>query len=121
MYIGPDRRQRRSDNIVTAIRHLLDAVTERFGLLSLVLGDEQGLMVAGSSPLVDPEELAACAPLVERAVIDAEFEGWPLIVWPVHTRSGHLSFCAIGEERQVAAATMMANQGVRRLLDGGRL
>ena len=119
MYLGPDRRLRRSTNIVKAIQYLLDAVNERFGLFCLVLTDDQGLRVAASSPLVDAEELAAVSPLVERNVIEPEFEGWPLAVWPVKTESGNLTFCAIGEERVVAAATLMANQGVRRLLDGG--
>lgn len=121
MYLGPDRRLRRSTNVVKAIQYLLDEVNERFGLFCLVLTDDQGLLVAASSPLVDAEELAAVSPLVERNVMEPEFEGWPLAVWPVQTKSGNLTFCAIGEERVVAAATMMANLGVRRLLDGGCL
>jgi hypothetical protein len=116
MYLGPDRRERRSANIVTALKFLLDSVAERFGLLSLVLTDDEGLLVAGSSPLVDPEELAAHAPLVARNVIQPEVEGWPLSVWPVETGSGPLTFCAIGEDRIIGAATLMANRGIRRIL-----
>ena len=116
MYIGPDRRTRRTSNFTNAVRLLLESIARRFGLRSLVLGDSEGLLVAAFSSSEDPEELAACAPLVARNKIRAEYSGMPLTVWPVKTGSGPLTFCAIGDHRTVAAATLMANRGVRRIL-----
>lgn len=117
MYNKRERRLRRSKRMGSALNLLVDAIAERFGLISLVLGDDQGFVVAGRSPLVDAEELAARAPLVERKIFEPMYSGWPLSVWPVHTCWGNLVFCAIGEKRAAGAATLIANKGVRRIVE----
>ena len=111
-----ERRFRRSANVLKALDFFLDSLCDHFGLISLVLGDDQGLLVAGSSFVLDPEELAARAPLVEKKTMPGSYQGWPLRVWSFNTEHGELSFCAVGDERKVAAATLEGSRGVRRIL-----
>ncbi len=112
-----DRRKRRSGTAQQALDYLLESIMERFGLLGLVLSDDQGLMVAASSPLVDPEEMAAISPLLERNIPVEKPQGWPISVWSVETSFGKLSLAAIGEKATVGAATLCAARSVRRILD----
>jgi hypothetical protein len=111
-----ERRSRRSANVLKALQYLLDTLCTRYNLVSLVLGDDQGLLVAGSSPLLDAEELAARAPLIDRAVLDSDFKGWPLRVWKARTGNDTLQFCGVGKEKALAAATLHGGQAVRRIL-----
>ena len=112
-----DRRARRSSKPQNALDYLMESIMERFGLLGLVLSDDQGLVVAASSPLVDAEEMAAVSPLLRRDLPVEKPQGWPITVWPVKTRLGDLSLCAIGERTTVGAATLCAARSVRRILD----
>ena len=111
-----ERRSRRSKDVLKALQYLLDALCARYNLVSLVLGDDQGLLVAGSSHLLDAEEMAARAPLVAREVLDNDFQGWPLRVWGARTGDDTLQFCGVGRDKALAAATLHGGQAVRRIL-----
>ncbi|MCD6497969.1 MAG: hypothetical protein J7M25_06645 [Deltaproteobacteria bacterium] len=112
-----ERRNNRTNDQLNALRLMMDATVQRFGLLGLVLADDEGLMVAASSPLIDPEEMAAVSPLLVRNPDAPEPFDWPLEVWRVNTNEANLQFCAIGEHRSVAAATLKASRAVRRILE----
>ena len=112
-----ERRADRSQSAPTALQKLLETVSEKFGLLGMVLADELGLLVAGSSPIIDTQEMAAAAPLVEKGRRKQPLFGWPLKAWRVSTKHGDLVLCAVGEKASVAAASLHAARGVRRILD----
>ena len=112
-----DRRKRRASTAQQALDYLLESIMERFGLLGLVLSDDQGLVVAASSPLFDAEEMAAVSPLLQRNIPVRKPAGWPISVWPLKTSFGELSLAAIGERATVGAATLCAARSVRRILD----
>jgi hypothetical protein len=111
-----DRRRRRSGDVLKALELFLDSVCDHFGLISLVLGDDQGLLVAGSSYVLDAEELAARAPLVQRKTMPPSLHGWPLQVWRFNMDEASLRLCAVGDERKAAVATFEGSRGVRRIL-----
>ena len=112
-----DRRTRRATHTQRALEYLLEAVTEKFRLLGIVLSDQDGLLVAGSSPLVDAEEMAAVAPLVAREKKDRPLFGWPLQAWEVRTPYGNLALCAIGERGAATAASLHAARRIRAILE----
>ncbi len=111
-----ERRLQRSRDVLQAIQYLLDCLCEKYNLISLVLGDTQGLLVAGSSFLLDPEELAARAPLVAKKFMDEDFLGWPLQVWQARLGDESLQFCGVGSRKAMAAATLHGSRAVRRIL-----
>lgn len=113
---NPERRFRRSKDALEALTFLLDSLCTKYNLVSLVLGDDQGLLVAGSSHLLDSEEIAARAPLVAKNFIEKELNGWPLQVWKAKTGDEMLQFCGVGSSKALAAATLNGSRAVRRIL-----
>jgi hypothetical protein len=59
----PDRRQRRSDDPVTALHYQLSSTRRDVGAEAVVLVDDSGCMLAGAGAWPVCEELAAYAPL----------------------------------------------------------
>ncbi|MCU0653819.1 MAG: hypothetical protein MUF64_00520 [Polyangiaceae bacterium] len=66
-HLDQDRRQRRSDDPITALHYQLAHARYRGGFEALVLVDQAGMLVAGAGAWPVCEELAAFAPLLEEA------------------------------------------------------
>jgi hypothetical protein len=61
-----DRRNRRSDDLATALRFLLAAQRDRAGLTHLILANSEGMLIAWDGDVAECEELAAYAPFIAR-------------------------------------------------------
>jgi hypothetical protein len=61
-----ERRQRRSDDVVTALHYQLASARAEAGLDALVLVDDRGSLLASAGAWAPCEELAAFAPLLAR-------------------------------------------------------
>ncbi len=61
-----DRRQKRSEDVVTALHYHLAAARNEAGLEALVLVDDRGSLLASAGAWAPCEELAAFAPLLAR-------------------------------------------------------
>lgn len=61
-----ERRQRRSDDVVTALHYQLASARAEAGLEALVLVDDRGSLLASAGAWAPCEELAAFAPLLAR-------------------------------------------------------
>ena len=68
-----ERRRHRSERLNDAIRFQLMACLNRYGLPSIVLSDDRGLVVGSGGPLMEMDEaMAAYAPLLCRADVRQE-------------------------------------------------
>jgi hypothetical protein len=68
-----ERRQRRSDDTMTALHYQLSTVRQDGGFEALVLADAAGCLVAGAGAWPTCEMLAAYAPLLaRRAPVNSE-------------------------------------------------
>ncbi len=61
-----ERRQHRSDDVVTALHYQLASARAEAGLEALVLVDDRGSLIASAGAWAPCEELAAFAPLLAR-------------------------------------------------------
>jgi hypothetical protein len=59
-----ERRRHRSNHLSTALHYQLAASAQRARFHTLVLGEEQGLVVAEAGPGAESEEIAALAPQI---------------------------------------------------------
>jgi hypothetical protein len=118
-----ERRLNRSINIYDALGHQLAACAERARLSSLVLAEDQGLLVASIGDPLEAEEIAALAP---RLAPDTDIwhgtvrtaEGIKsATICPLITDSGRVYLCAVGEVgTTVDTELFRSGQGVRRIL-----
>jgi hypothetical protein len=98
-----ERRQRRSDDPAQAIRFYLNALAQRRAHAGLALADADGLLIAGSEGSVDPEAMAAVAPLLADAapaeqdgLLSLVTRGAPLNVWGVELEGQDCFLAAVG-------------------------
>ena len=127
-----ERRRRRSNNSFEAIRLQLEHLHERLDLDALVLGDSNGLLLAGAGDRLDAEVLAAYAPLLSnrtersrrREVLDTirrmapALGGREIAVRSFCVDGQHLLLGIVGDgNAQLHAALYRALTGVRRILD----
>lgn len=85
-----ERRNRRSARPTEALSLYFDALARRAGWDAVALADDDGLMLAGHGRGIDPEGIAAVAPLASREEVHSPdgllglvTRGRPLRVWGV--------------------------------------
>lgn len=66
MFLGKERRARRSDELAMALQYLLSAQRERAGLTHILLSTTDGILLAADGDRAECEELAAYAPFIAR-------------------------------------------------------
>jgi hypothetical protein len=117
------RRQRRSNDVLTAMTYQLDACREEADLEALVVSDESGLCVASAGRAETCEELAARLPIIGRRAPD--FGGIPLsgngglqmMVRSFSVAGQSLYVCALGKPHAKIERTLKRGiQGVSRIL-----
>jgi hypothetical protein len=69
-YAGDERRQSRSENTLIALTRLLEAARRSAELEAVAIADDAGLLVASAGAAELCDELAAVAPLGNRAAND---------------------------------------------------
>lgn len=127
-----ERRRRRSERLRDALHLQLEACAQNYGVPSMSLGDERGLIVAGAGHWEDVDEaLVAFAPLLcrvydrgERArLVSAMREMLPRLphdhvsVRRFQSGGQRLYLCAMGQRsRHKDVAMMHAISGLRRIL-----
>lgn len=85
-----ERRKRRSEQPTVALGLFLESLARRQAYEAIALADDDGLLLGGSGKAVDPEAMAAVAPMAARNVEHAPdgllglvTRGRPLNVWGV--------------------------------------
>ena len=120
-----DRRVRRSEQLDTALSYQLDACVERAGLTTMVLADQDRLLVASSStPDPKDEELAAILPLLVQGsdfagiLLGQQSPGDQVVVSEFNAAGTNLYLCAVGDYgRKTHEEVARAKVGVRRILN----
>jgi hypothetical protein len=118
-----ERRRNRSTETQKALELQLEASAERAGFCSLVLVEEQGLVVAGAGERALFEEIAAISPQVARArelwhgTVPTEAGDQLLTIAAVRSASGPLWLSGVGGKRSAIVAELgRSGQGVCRIL-----
>jgi hypothetical protein len=121
-----ERRQRRSDDTMTALHYQLSTVRHDGGLEALVLADSAGCLVAGAGAWPTCEMLAAYAPLLARrttannelvaSTVGSLTDGTE--VRSVSIDGSEVLLCARGGSTLRAASIARAAAGCRRILGG---
>lgn len=123
--IYTERRRRRSDDPLEAMRLQLDACRDDGAVDAMVIFDDQGLRLAGSGDGETCDEVAATLPLVSRDL--DYFEGhlssprgtWDLAVRRFAVSGGSLFVCAVGGMTRARSRQLLRSLGcASRLLDG---
>lgn len=119
----PERRTKRSDNLIEALGLQLAAVARRGGLTALVLAEGQGIPVASAGFCDDLEEVAALAPSLApdarpwQGKLRNDGRTVLVTVLPVSTCDGPLFLCAAGGHGpEVTADLLQGGLGVCRIL-----
>jgi len=122
----PERRQRRSEDTITALHYQLSFTRREAALEALVLVDDRGCLVAGAGAWPACEELAAYAPLlanpgaIRHASLGSRIEALSADV-DVHTfmiDGGEVLLCSRGGAEQRRDFIDRAARGCRRILAG---
>jgi hypothetical protein len=121
-----ERRQRRSDDTMTALHYQLSTVRHDAGLEALVLADAAGCLVAGAGAWPTCEMLAAYAPLLAHRVaptsellastVGSLTEGTE--VRSLCIDGSEVLLCARGAAGYRGASIARAASGCRRILGG---
>jgi hypothetical protein len=121
-----ERRQRRSDDTMTALHYQLSTVRHDAGLEALVLADAAGCLVAGAGAWPTCEMLAAYAPLLAHRVaptnellastVGSLTEGTE--VRSLCIDGSEVLLCARGAAGHRGASIARAASGCRRILGG---
>jgi hypothetical protein len=121
-----ERRQRRSDDTMTALHYQLSTVRHDAGLEALVLADAAGCLVAGAGAWPTCEMLAAYAPLLAHRVaptsellastVGSLTEGTE--VRSLCIDGSEVLLCARGGTDHRGASIARAASGCRRILGG---
>ena len=118
-----DRRQRRSDDIQTALSHQLSTSQERALFNSIVLADENGLVMAWSGNDGLCEQMAAISPLLARDMtpwhgdVETNIGKVRLSVAPLLVDGNQLFIAAAaGKKSDIAKELFRSGRGVSRIL-----
>ncbi|TAK27976.1 MAG: hypothetical protein EPO40_14860 [Myxococcaceae bacterium] len=116
-----DRRNRRSDDLATALRFLLAAQRDRAGLTHLILADSEGMLIAWDGDAAECEELAAYAPFIARGegyVLDSRrLAGVSVHTFKVRNDEELLLLLrGPGEADSLASTLLSSIEGVARIL-----
>jgi len=116
-----DRRNRRSDDLATALRFLLAAQRDRAGLTHLILADSEGMLIAWDGDAAECEELAAYAPFIARGegyVLDSRrLAGVSVHTFKVRNDEQLLLLLrGEGEADSLASTLLSSIEGVARIL-----
>ena len=122
MYV--ERRCRRSSQPSLALAYQLQSCAERAGLQAMLLSDEDGLLVAGSTWTAEgSEEMAAVLPYLARGgefagiLLGEGSVGHAVQVKPFRAEDTGLFLCAVGKAGEgVGREIDTAIAGVRRIL-----
>ena len=120
-----ERRQRRSERTETALIYQLQACAERASASTMVLADQDGLLVASSQWGEDrSEELAAILPMLTLGtdfgglMMNAMPGGPQVVVSSFRAAETDLYLCAIGDfSDQMHEEITTAKSGIRRILN----
>ncbi len=120
MFIGRERRARRSDDLAMALQYLLSAQRERAGLTHILLGTTDGILLAYDGDRSECEELAAYAPFIAKGqgfALDPRRLGG-VSVHPFQCGRESLLLVLRGERapEAVAPVLMASIEGVVRIL-----
>ncbi|MBW2523610.1 MAG: hypothetical protein JRI23_05520 [Deltaproteobacteria bacterium] len=118
-----ERRKNRSSHVSTALGYQLDASARRAQFSSMVLAEEQGLVVAGSGNEEDTEEIAALCPQIASGcdlwhgrVNTARGERMVTIA-AVNSPHGRLYLSGVGGSRaDIISELRRSTRGVCRIL-----
>ena len=121
-----ERRQRRSEDTVTALHYQLAAARSEATMSAVVLVDDQGLLIAGAGTWPACEELAAYAPLFAdpRGISSADVgarvrELSPQIaIQTMDLEGSTILVCGQGASPSQGAVVARAAAGCRRILAG---
>jgi hypothetical protein len=114
-----ERRKHRSRYRGIALNLFLEAVAKRNEVAAVAVGDEDGLLVGGSAPTDEVEEMAAMAasrakPGSKHQVMDAR--GMTMVVRWIPLERETLFVCAKGLPDRGAKALDEAASGIQRIL-----
>lgn len=120
-----ERRQRRSERTELALNYQLQTSAERAKAATMVLADQDGLVVASSARGAETsEELAAILPML---TFGSDFAGLMMntlpggdqvVVSAFNAADTNLYLCAVGEfSEQMHFEIALAKSGVRRILN----
>ena len=114
----PERRRLRSDNPFVALCHLLESVRQRQDVDTLVVADDEGLVIAGAGSHTRCEELAATAPLLARGVPWAARQTPERpVTRPLHLGGLSVLLCSVPRADGSLPDLSYASAGCRRILD----
>ena len=116
-----ERRERRSDDIMTALHYQLAFARSQGQFDALVLADATGCLVAGAGPWPTCERLAAFAPLlVERPIGSRRLRECPadLEIRRIMIDRSEVLLCARGGGAARVPSITRAASGCRRILGG---
>ncbi len=111
----PERRTRRSDDLMTALHYQLAFARHQGEFDALVLADASGCVVAGAGAWATCELLAAYAPLLAHE----DTSGAPMADVEIHkllVDGGEVLLCARGGGSARAASMNRAAAGCERIL-----
>jgi hypothetical protein len=98
-----DRRLRRSEQPSVALGYFLETLAGRQSWEAVALADDDGLLLGGAGRGVDPEGIAAIAPVAARDIEHAPegllglvTRGRPLKVWGVTVDGQPMHLAAVG-------------------------
>ncbi|MBW2534940.1 MAG: hypothetical protein JRI55_25835 [Deltaproteobacteria bacterium] len=118
-----ERRKKRSEIVREALENQLEASATRAGFGSMVLADEQGLIVAAHKPTEELEEVAAISTGLTHAkqlwqgTVRTAFGGLRISVAKVQADFGYLYLCATGGlTSSVEKELVVSGRGVCRIL-----
>lgn len=110
-----ERRQRRSEQPTVALAYFLESLARRESFEAVALADDDGLLLGGTGRTVDPEAMAAVAPVAARNVehkpdglLGLVTRGRPLRVWGVSLDGQSFHLVTIGEGRDLPQDTYTA-------------
>ena len=116
-----ERRRKRSNFAGLALQYYLASVARRTRVVSLVVADSAGLLVASSMKGPEADELAAIAPLLmrsdEEGSCPVDRHKLPLVIEKVPVDRSSLFVCAVGIQQRCADSVKQAKSGVRRILE----
>jgi hypothetical protein len=116
----PERRKRRSSNLILALRYWLESTACRTGAVGLTLADSDGFLIASSLPYAHAEEVAALAPLLARPdrvgcrPVDEPF--LPISIIELSSFCGRLYLCATGDDQRRDDGLRESTTGVCRII-----
>ena len=121
--MAAERRVNRSNQLSTALRHQLNASASRARFSSIVLAEDQGLVVANSGDDSESEEIAALSPQIARNCdlwhgrVATSFGERMVTIAAVPSPHGRLFLSGVGGHRaSIISELRQSSQGVCRIL-----